>query len=78
MRKEYEMTQEQFVKILNSCKPVPLAALNCGMPSSPQENANRAWNLLGQEMGFDGMTVQPIPGKDEKYFTAEEIINEKR
>jgi hypothetical protein len=35
-----------------------------------QENANDAWVALGQEMGFDGMTVRPAGHELE--FTAEE------
>ena len=38
-RKEYEMTQEDFDRLLNACKPVPMIALQCGTPRSPQENA---------------------------------------
>lgn len=70
MRKRYEMTQAQLDKLLDACKPVPMIALNCGMPSSPQENANRAWQALGDELGFDYMTVQPT-GEGDRFFTAE-------
>lgn len=38
-------------------------------PSSPQENANRAWSELGGEMGFDGTTVEPSH-KGNLFFTA--------
>lgn len=69
MRKEFEMSEKQFEEILEACEPVPMIMLQCGTPSSPQENANRAWDSLGAEMGFDGMTVRPN-GSDKK-FTAE-------
>ena len=39
-------------------------------PSSPQENANNAWARLGEELGFDSMTVRPIQGKGQRFFTA--------
>ena len=70
-RKEYELTTEQFDKLLKACRPTLAIALQCGPPSSPQENANRAWCALGDELGFDGMSVQPSH-KGQRFFTAEE------
>lgn len=72
MRIEYELTDDDFSELMEACKPVMLIALNCGMPASPQENANNAWKKLGQKMNFDHMTVQPINGKGSKFFTAEQ------
>ena len=69
-RKEFEMSEEQLAKIMEACKPIPLIMLQCGMPPSPQETANRAWCALGREMGFDGMTAEPVPGKGTRFFTA--------
>ena len=40
------------------------------MFGTPQENANKVWQHLGEKMGFDYMTVQPIPGKGQRHFTA--------
>ena len=68
--KEFTMTDEQLKTLLDACKPVPLVALQCGMPSSPQERANVAWKALGQEMGFKYMTVRPVKN-DQKKFIAE-------
>lgn len=68
-RKEYELTTQQFDKLIEACRPVPAIMLQCGMPSSPQENANRAWCALGKELGFDGMTVEPSR-KGQRFFTA--------
>ena len=70
-RKEFKMTKEQIDKIMDACKPVRYMVIGGVPPTSPQENANRAWRLLGEEMGFDGMTVRQVPGKDDTYFTAE-------
>lgn len=67
---EYEITQEDLDKLLEASKPVPLIALQCGMPSSPQERANSVWKELGGRLGFDHMTVRPIPGKGYRFFTA--------
>lgn len=75
MRKEFEITDEQLAKILDACKPTPAMYLSGGIPmgGTPQENANSAWRALGQELGFDGMSVRPIPGKSDRFFTAETI-----
>ncbi len=68
--KEFEMTDEDFADIMAACKPVPMIALQCGTPSSPQERANAAWSILGKKMGFDHMTVRPVKNKGQKFFTA--------
>lgn len=75
MRKEYCLTPEQKEKLLSAMKPVPLMYLSGGEPMgrSQQENANDAWKALGEELGFQHMTVQPVQGKSMDYFTAEEI-----
>lgn len=70
--KNFEITQEQLNTLMSACKPVAMIALQCGQPSSPQENANRAWQALGNEMGFDYMTVRPN-GKGDRFFSAEEV-----
>jgi hypothetical protein len=72
MRKEFEMTDSQLAALMDACKPVPMIMLQCGAPSSPQENANAAWGRLGAELGFNHMTVAPAIGKSSKFFTAEE------
>lgn len=71
-RQVYEMTQADFDGIIariKSAQDTPLIALQCGMPTSPQEAANAAWCELGKRMGFDGMTVAPT-GKGKFSFTA--------
>lgn len=72
MLREFEISEEQEKKLLEAMKPVPLIALQCGMPRSQQENANEAWKAIGREMGFDGMTVQPS-GKGMRFILAEEV-----
>ena len=73
MRIEYKLTPEEKEELLKAMQPVALIALQCGMPSSRQENANRAWKALGLKRGFDGFTVRPVPGKSDDYFTAEQV-----
>lgn len=65
----FEMTADDLAELLDSMKPVPMIALNCGTPRSPQENANAAWARLGQKMGFDSATVQPN-GRGDRFFSA--------
>lgn len=81
-RTNYEMTEADLEAILAACKPVVAIMVGGYAPSSQQENANNAWAALGKKMGFDHMTVQPIPGKGNRFFTAvpsetEEARNER-
>jgi hypothetical protein len=69
-RVEYEMTEADFEKILNASRPTPCIMVGNYCSPSPQENANAAWSELGRKMGFDYMTVRPIQGKGERFFTA--------
>jgi len=76
MRIDFEMTEEQLSTLLEASKPVPYLIIGGREPSSPQENANRAWKALGKEMGFHYMTVKPT-GQDVRFFSAEPIGEEK-
>src|SRR4051812_32181549 len=70
------MSEGDLETILAACKPVPAMMIGGTLPSSPQENANRAWAALGKKMGFDHMTVRPISGKGDRFFTAVPSENE--
>ena len=67
---EFELTKKQHDELLVSCSPIRMMKIGGHWPKSPQENANAAWRRLGEELGFDPMTVQPVPGKSSIYFTA--------
>jgi hypothetical protein len=69
-RTNYEMTEADLATLLSAMQPVPVMMIGGTAPSSQQENANRAWAALGTKMGFDSMTVQPIPGKGDRFFSA--------
>jgi len=71
MRKEYEINEEQLKRLLEACMPVLYMWVGGLPPRSPQDNANSAWKQLGKELGFDYTTAQPVPGKSNKFFTAE-------
>ncbi len=75
MNKEYEMSEADLEALIKACKPVPMIMLQCGPSPTPQEMANRAWSRLGEKMGFDSMSVKPIPGKSHRFFTAKEVSN---
>jgi hypothetical protein len=72
MRTNFEMMPDDLEKLLSAMRPVPLIALQCGMPRSAQENANAAWAELGSRMGFDAMTVRPS-GRGYRFFSAEPV-----
>lgn len=69
-RKEYELTQAEFDELLSVMKPTPMIMLQCGHVLSTQDMANMAWIKLGNERGFDGITVEPVDGKSHMFFTA--------
>jgi predicted TIM-barrel fold metal-dependent hydrolase len=72
MKKEFEMSKEELKELLEACRPVPAMFLSGGilMFGTPQENAKRAWQRLGEKKGFDYMSVQPVSGKGQRFFTA--------
>ena len=69
-RAEYEMTTEQEKTLLDACKPTSVMLIGGYAGSTPQENANAAWRALGEQMGFDSMSVRPVPGKGQRFFSA--------
>jgi len=78
-RKAFEMSQEDLDKILDACNPVPYMVIGGYEPKSPQENANIAWEALGQKMGFDYLTVEPdTQGRGNRFFTAITIDKEEK
>jgi len=72
--KDFEMTQEHLDEIMDACKSTPVMYLSGGKPmfNSPQENANHAWEKLGESLGFKPMTAKPN-GKGDRFFTAEPV-----
>jgi len=72
MRKEYEITTEELNTLLDACKPVPYMIVGNSPPRSPQENADTAWASLGRTHGFKWNTAEPVSGKSQQFFTAEQ------
>jgi len=77
-RTEYEMSEADLKKLLKAFKPTPVMFISGGQSigGNQQENANDAWQALGKKMGFDYMTVRPIPGKGNLFFSAVPSENE--
>jgi predicted TIM-barrel fold metal-dependent hydrolase len=73
MRTKYTITDKQLEELLAASKPTPVMYISGGVNigGDPQENANRAWRKLGDELGFDFMTVRPVAGEKMNVFTAE-------
>jgi len=69
MNTEFEMSDVQLKMIMTASQPVAYIAVTGIEPRSPQENANNAWERLGNEMGFHHMTVRPSY-KGKRFFTA--------
>lgn len=74
-RKKFRMTEEQHETLLEACQPVRYMVVGGVPPRSPQENANAAWAVLGRELSFDSLTVEP-DGADNRDFTAESTGDE--
>jgi len=73
MRKEFELSDEDYAYLIAACQPVPYMIIGGVEPASPQENANTAWRRIGSQKGFNGMTVEPVSGKCSRFFTAEVV-----
>lgn len=73
MKQRFEMTQADLDQLLEASRPVPYMVFGGMAPRSPQDNANAAWRELGNLLGFDAMTVEPIRGEDQRFFMAEPV-----
>jgi hypothetical protein len=72
MRKEFELNDKDYNRLMNACKPVPYMVFGGRFPPSLQERVNSAWKALGDKLGFQYMTVEPVSDKSDRFFTAEE------
>ena len=72
-RVEFELLDEDYDFLMDACKPVPYLMIGNYVTPSQQENANAAWETLGEKLGFTLTTVLPVSGKSDRFFTAEKI-----
>lgn len=70
-RQQYEMTAEDLERLLEASRPVPYMVFGGVEPPSPYEAAMAVWRRLGERMGFDPMSVEPVTGQPQTVFTAE-------
>lgn len=70
MKKRFDMTEADLRRILDASKPTIYMVFGNQPPLSSQDNANAAWRELGDRMGFDGMSAEPIPGAPPTAFLA--------
>ena len=75
---EFEMTEADLEILLDASKPVPWFAPGGVWPKTSRENAEVAWERLGQKMGFRFRTVKPCQGKGNRFFLAEPTKKEKK
>lgn len=71
MRQQYRMTDDELEQVLNASKPVPYMVFGGREPSSPQENANNAWQGIADRVGCDKFTIGPAASGDIQEFSAE-------
>lgn len=75
VRREFELSEDQLAK-LKEIASQPYIVIGGLPPRSPQQRANEMWAAFGRDMGFDSPSVQPVPGKGERFFTAIAIEKE--
>jgi hypothetical protein len=68
-RIEIELTDAEWGRLMDACRPVPYIIGGGVAPSSQQENANACWRALGAERGFAWDTVQKVPGKSQRWIS---------
>lgn len=68
-RVQFTMSAAQLERLMDASKPTPAMWIG-GPPSTPQENANRAWQQLADELGFAWDTVVPVAGAGPETFAA--------
>ncbi len=73
MKREFRLNPDQLQRLKNAARQPPYIVAG-GIPPPPiQDYVNRVWEQLGHEMGFVWGTAEPVPGKDETYFTADVV-----
>ncbi len=68
-RQEFEMSKEQLEELMDIGRPQLAIMLHIPQVSA-QDLANGFRRRLGDEMGFEHMTVRPVDGKGSTFFTA--------
>jgi hypothetical protein len=70
--KKYRLSEEQYDKLMEACKPVPYLVVGGYAPVSLQERANTAWQQVAADFKVKWDTIKPA-GSDDHDFFAEPI-----
>ncbi len=70
--REYELSEEQLQRLLDAAEATPYIVVGGTEPPSAQDNADAVWQSIAREMGFVWDTVEPAPGKGQRFIVAEE------
>jgi len=73
----FKLSPEQLERLIEASQPVPYMIIGGVAPRSPTSKAERVWQDLGKEMGFDWGTVKPIDGFGQEFFSAEPLKENK-
>jgi|HubBroStandDraft_6_1064221.scaffolds.fasta_scaffold163192_3 hypothetical protein len=73
MKRQYRLTDEELQSIMDASKPVPYMVIGGVEPSSPQENANRAWQAVAAKHGFEWDTAEDAGTGDAHDLLAEPV-----
>lgn len=75
MKRQHKLTDAQLVELYEAARPVRYMVAGGQEPISPRERVDNWWARLGEALHFDPATVAPIPGLDDRYFTADDIAH---
>lgn len=73
MKREYELTHDEFIRIINISKREAMPVMKIGnvwTGNEKQEDANTVWKELGNKYGFVWDSAEPVPGKSQSIFKA--------
>jgi hypothetical protein len=70
VRKNFTITDDQVKKLMDAENDTPSLTIGGVKVKSVHENTQMAWQELGEELGFDYLTVRPIHNLGYKHFSA--------
>lgn len=73
MKKEFEMTEQEFERIKAIAQRPSIPVMKIGdywSGNEKQEDANTVWKELGSKYGFEWDSAEGVPGKGPTFFKA--------
>lgn len=71
MTRMYEMTEEQYQRVLAASRSVPYMVFGGHEPTNPRVRIEDAWRAVAHEHGCDWLTIEPAVGHGDRFFCAE-------